>query len=399
MNKLVLRLLRQHLNRGQLVGFFLANLVGLIILLLGIQFYQDAAETLNGSDRLLPSDYLILSKPVQSDRLFSHGQTTFSKDEIARLRNQDFTKCLGQFTPAKFRVTASIHFGIELYTYIFFEAVPDEFLDVAPENWAFTPGESVLPIIIPRQYLGLYNAAFAQSQGLPQISEGGISRIPLSITVQGQGREEVYEGRIVGFSNRLNTILVPESFVSWGNEQYAQGLTADPSRLILQARNPSDPTLGEYIQQHGYQVEGGNKTNEGMAMLRLIASGVFALGLLISLLSAYLLMLSIYLLLQKNTKELTTLLLIGYSPRDIYRPYWWLTLGLNALALGLSVGIVLMLRSLYLAWGQAILPNLAGGSVLPMLGSGLGLLALCAMLFAWAIRKRILNLPAYGAIK
>lgn len=396
MNKLVLRLLRQHLNRGQLVGFFLANLVGLVILLLGIQFYQDAAKTINGSDRLLPSDYIILSKPVQSDKLFSRGATTFSKDEIIGLREQSFTKRLGQFTPAKFRVTAAIHFGIELYTYIFFEAVPNEFLDVSPEDWTFTPGQTVLPIIIPRQYLGLYNAAFAQSQGLPQISEAGISRIPLSITVQGQGREDVYEGRIIGFSNRLNTILVPKSFISWANSQYAQGIEAPPSRLILQAHNPSEPTIGEYIRLHGYQIEGGNTAGEGMAILRLIASGVFALGLLISLLSAYLLMLSIYLLLQKNTKELTTLLLIGYSPRDIYRPYWLLTFSLNALALVLSAGIVLILRSLYLAWGQAILPNLAGGSILPMLITGLALLVLCATLFAWAIRRRILNLPAYS---
>ena len=41
MNRLVWKLLRQHISVGQLTGFFLANLFGMMIVLLSIQFYQD----------------------------------------------------------------------------------------------------------------------------------------------------------------------------------------------------------------------------------------------------------------------------------------------------------------------------------------------------------------------
>ena len=36
--------------------------------------------------------------------------------------------------------------------------------------------------------------------------------------MRGNGRVEQYKGNIVGFSNRLNTILVPQSFMNWANK-------------------------------------------------------------------------------------------------------------------------------------------------------------------------------------
>ena len=41
MNRLVWKLLRQHISVGQLAGFFLANLFGMMIVLLSVQFYKD----------------------------------------------------------------------------------------------------------------------------------------------------------------------------------------------------------------------------------------------------------------------------------------------------------------------------------------------------------------------
>ena len=36
---MIWKLLRQHISVSQLAGFFLANLFGMIIVLLGVQFY------------------------------------------------------------------------------------------------------------------------------------------------------------------------------------------------------------------------------------------------------------------------------------------------------------------------------------------------------------------------
>lgn len=61
-------------------------------------------------------------------------------------------------------------------------------------------------------------------------------------------------------------------------------------------------------------------------------------------------MLSIYLLLQKNTTKLENLLLIGYSPAKVALFYQLLTLGLNAIVLVLSISIVLYVRGSYMDW-------------------------------------------------
>ena len=52
MNRLVWKLLRQHISVGQLTGFFLANLFGMMIVLLSIQFYQDVLPFYTQGDKI-----------------------------------------------------------------------------------------------------------------------------------------------------------------------------------------------------------------------------------------------------------------------------------------------------------------------------------------------------------
>ncbi len=109
--------------------------------------------------------------------------------------------------------------------------------------------------------------------------------------------------------------------------------------------------------------------------------------------SFYLLLLSIFLLLQKNSRKLETLSLLGYRPGRIALPYVALTLGLNlavwwgaAAALGHTVAV------------SAASRNDAGGYT----PSGVGLALLCGLVLALlltalnaaAIRRRIGRLGA-----
>lgn len=88
-------------------------------------------------------------------------------------------------------------------------------------------------------------------------------------------------------------------------------------------------------------------------------------GLFISILSFYILMLSIFLLLQKNTVKLENLLLIGYTPKQIAFPYNILTVSLNLLVLTLSVGGVTWLHSYYTEIISTLFPQIETGTLLP----------------------------------
>lgn len=400
MNALLLRLLKRHISPAQLLGFVLANLIGLGILLLGLQFYRDALTALSAKDSLMRADYLIISKQVSSG-LFGSRDNSFSAEEIADLEQQPFVAALGRFTPSKFQVSAGLGLGSTLggglSTYMFLEAVPDRFLDIKPSDWHWEEGQQEVPLIIPRSYLGLYNSAFAQSQGLPLLSEATIGAIPLGLELRGGLEEQHYRGRIVGFSNRLNTLLVPEHFIQQMNRRLAPEVPASPTRLILELHNPSDPAIALYLREHSYESEGERlASSQSMYFLRLLSGVVLGVGLLISALSAYLLLLSIYLLLQKNSRQLENLLLLGYSQRQLVLPYVLLTLVLNLLALLAALGLVLWVRGYYLEAASRLMPEELGASLLPTLLLGLGLLVGTTLINAVAIGRKVRSLRAFA---
>ena len=400
MNALLLRLLKRHISPAQLLGFVLANLIGLGILLLGLQFYRDALTALSAKDSLMRADYLIISKQVSSG-LFGSRDNSFSAEEIADLEQQPFVAALGRFTPSKFQVSAGLGLGSALggglSTYMFLEAVPDRFLDLKPSDWHWEEGQQEVPLIIPRSYLGLYNSAFAQSQGLPLLSEATIGAIPLGLELRGGLEEQHYRGRIVGFSNRLNTLLVPEHFIQQMNRRLAPEVPASPTRLILELHNPSDPAIVLYLREHSYESEGERlAASQSMYFLRLLSGVVLGVGLLISALSAYLLLLSIYLLLQKNSRQLENLLLLGYSQRQLILPYVLMTLVLNLLALLAALGLVLWVRGYYLEAASRLVPEELGASLLPTLLLGLGLLVGTTLVNAVAIGRKVRSLRAFA---
>ena len=396
MNRLVWKLLRQHISIGQLTGFFLANIFGMLIVLLSVQFYKDVLPVFTQGDSFMKKDYIIATKKISTLGSITGQSNTFSKDEIKELEAQPFTRSVGAFTPTLFKVSAGLGMeqtGIRISTDMFFESVPDEFVDVSLDKWHFDEGTQTIPIIIPRNYLNLYNFGFAQSRSLPKLSEGLMSLIQMDIMMRGNGRVEQYKGNIVGFSNRLNTILVPQSFMKWANENFAPNAEAQPARLIIEVSNPADSAIASYFQKKGYETEDG-KLDAGKTtyFLRLIVGIVLGVGLFISILSFYILMLSIFLLLQKNTTKLESLLLIGYSPNKVALPYQLLTVGLNVIVLVLSIGLVSWLCSFYIDSIRILFPQLETGSLWAAISMGILLFIVVSVINILAVKKKVLSI-------
>ncbi|NDV57919.1 ABC transporter permease [Bacteroides sp. 519] len=393
MNRLIGRLLRQHISVAQLTGFFLANLFGMVIILLGIQFYRDVTPMFTGGDSFMKGEYVIVSKKISTLSSFAKKSNTFSATDIEEIKEQTFTKSVGGFTPTLFNVSAGISMpeaGVQLSTAMFFESVPDEFVDIDLSKWQFDPNSGTIPIIIPRNYLNLYNFGFAQSRNLPKISEGIMGLIQMDIRLRGSGgQREGFKGNIVGFSNRLNTILVPQSFMDWANSKFASGIKAEPARLIIEVNNPADSTIAQFFYDKGYETE-DNKLDAGKTtyFLRLIVGIVLGIGIIITILSFYMLMLSIFLLLQKNTTKLESLLLIGYSPKQVSFPYQALTSVLSVLVLVIAIFLVVLARGYYLE----LLSSLSGAE-----SSGIWFTILIGMVVSlmvaainiWVIRRKV----------
>lgn len=348
---IIQRLLRKNLSMAQLVGFTLANFIGLLIVLLGLQFYTDVRSIWQDEDSFMQKDYLVINKRVSGSGLLTGERASFSADEIADIEKQSWVRKVGRFSSADYRLSASIEqAGRSMSTYMFFESIPSEFVDVDSDEWGYEEGDNVVPIIISKDYLSLYNFGFASSTGLPQFSETMIGSIPMRLRISSANGSAELQGRIVGFSNRLNTILVPQEFMDWSNQRYGRtaGARADPSRLIIDVSSPGDVKIKDYIAEHGYEIAGDKANSTASYFLNVATGVVLAIGAVITILSLFVLLLSISLLMQKNRQKMHSLIMLGYELKEVGRPYRQLVVAVNAVAYLLAAGAMLAMRMLYI---------------------------------------------------
>ena len=392
---LVWKLLRQHISIPQFAGFAFANLFGMLIVLFGFQFYQDVLPVFTQQDSFMKADYLIMSKKIGMGNTISGRTNTFSGSEIDDVSSQKFVKKVGKFTSTEYKVDASMGVnGVNvLNSELFFESVPDGFVDVPLKDWKYEPGSKEVPIILPRTYINMYNFGFAQSHSLPKISDGLVGMIDFEIFIQAGGKKEQFKGKVIGFSSRLNTILVPQAFMDWSNHEFAPEDHSDPTRLIVEVGNPADENISQYLDENGYEVETDKLDAEKTTyFLRMMVTMVMVVGLVISILSFYILMLSIYLLVQKNSSKLENLLLIGYSPANVSKPYQLLTMGLNIVVLIVAWVVLFFLRSYYMGFIETLFPDIDEGSMLPAILLGLVLFFIVSVLNIIAIRRKVMKI-------
>lgn len=238
----------------------------------------------------------------------------------------------------------------------------------------------------------MYNFGFAHNHSLPKISDGLVGMIDFKIFIHGNGRQDEYKGKVIGFSSRLNSILVPQSFMDWSNNTYAPDSKSDPTRLIVEVANPADERIAQYIDENGYDTENNNLDAEKTTyFLKLVVTLVMAIGGVISVLSFYILMLSIYLLVQKNATKLQNLLLIGYSPSLVAMPYQLLTIGLNFVVLLIAMIVLSLIRGYYMEVIETLFPDIEEGTIIPSLAVGLCLFALISVVNVIAVRRKVMS--------
>lgn len=353
MSTYINKLLRKNISWTQVIVFFFANLLGFTILLLSLQLYWDIFPIFSANDSFIGSQYAVITKRVNASSSYLSYKTSFSEQDISDLRNQSFSVSVNAFTPSKFNVKASLglaEVGIGMSTDLFFESVADNLIDVSTSNWRFDAEKRMLPIIIPRYYLNLYNFGFAQSKSLPKLTEDMVGNITMQIYISGNGMYEDFNGRIVGFSNRLNTILVPQDFMDYANSRYAEKSDISPSRLIVEVSGGKESEMVSYLSQKGYEVEGsGLDIGKSKHILFLVISIVLFVGVCITILSVYILILSVFLLIQKDKRKIENLFLIGFSTWKISRPYVALVLALNVCVMLVSFSLVYFAKLSYSA--------------------------------------------------
>jgi len=356
-------------SRAHLLWAFLGTLAGFVLLMSGIQFYIDIKSVLSQNRDLLDPEYIIINKKVGIGQTLGMVDAGFTEEEIEELADQPFADRVATFISNEFPVsgyTENERFP-DFYTELFFESVPDEYIDIKTEEWRWDPEEGTIPIIIPQDYLNLYNFGFAQSQGLPQIPKGVISVINFRIRLRGQGRGnyEDHPGRIVGFSNRIHSILVPYDFLTWANEKYGYFKMNDPSRVILVSKDPTDPEIIRFIEDKGYDtIREKLKSSRLNIILKFIISFLVVVAGIIIGLAFLVFLLSLQLMISRSAGKIRRLNKIGFHYREISKPYIVLLLillaGVTALSLLVTNLLTKQFSEMAMEWNLEIQPGLHG---------------------------------------
>ncbi|MDE5808322.1 MAG: hypothetical protein K2H76_09405 [Muribaculaceae bacterium] len=398
------RLLRKNISPARIAGFILSNFIGLAIVLGGLIFYLDARSIWDSEDSFIRSDYLVINKKVTSENTFK-GASSFSEDEVKEILGQPWVRKAAPFSTAGYRVKASLSQGGRgMSTAMFFESIPDEYVDVPKAQWSWKEGSDEVPLIISKDYLTLYNFGFASAAGLPQMSEGLMSGIPLSITLSDESGTNTVtlHGRVAGYSNRLNTILVPQNFMDWSNHllsgapdnsnnsnnsDSSNNSNKAPSRMIIDVNSPGDVAINGFLERHDYEVAGDKSAAAASFLLKLVVGIVLAIGGVITILSLFILMLSVSLLMEKNRDKLHSLLMLGYPLGKVGAPYCRIVIFASFGAAVLALAAAAILRGFYLKPLQGL--GAETGSFWPVIALCLILTAIIILFNIIAVKRKV----------
>ena len=105
---LIWKLLRQHISLSQFAGFFFANLFGMWVVMLGIQFYKDNLPVFTVEDSFINNNFLVVSKHITTVGTLSGRSNAFSSFDIEGVRKQQFSKKVGACTSSLYKVSAAM---------------------------------------------------------------------------------------------------------------------------------------------------------------------------------------------------------------------------------------------------------------------------------------------------
>lgn len=319
-NSLLKKLIKTGAGRTRFALAVVGLSVGLFLILSAVQIqvnYNDLLYSKSNQDSI--ANFLVINKAVTNA---TAGATTLSDSEIADLKKQSFVQAFGLLTPCSFKVSGeSISERIPFTTDLFFESVPDEFIDVKTKDWNWDENSQYVPIIASSTLLDMWNFGFASSQGLPQLTPEVASSIPVRINIRTPDFRYVsYYAHIVGFSDRISSVLVPQKFMEWANAKFGSTEHTKPSRVIIKTNDPGNPKLTTYLQEHGLTTD-ADKTrfSRYRQVVDFTVNISWITGALMLLFALLIFTLFIQLTIASCREEIILLVTLGAAPKQLQR--------------------------------------------------------------------------------
>jgi hypothetical protein len=296
------------------VGYF-GLWIGVAMLLVSIQLFINIQQLLkeNAPRKSGGYDFISISKTITNENMGKDN--SFTTTDLSNIKKQPSIADIAPLISNKFRVRATAGDLIPFSTDFFLESINDNFIDTVPPTFTWQPGQMVVPIILSSDFLEIYNV-FAPAQDLPQLSQKTISSINIFLECSGPYGTQNFKGNIVALSDRINSLLVPSSFMNWSNWRFMQDSAIHASRVYIKTKDANDPALISYLDQQGYHLNKDKvKFSRVKSILQNIVSALGVFGILVIALALMLFSFYLQLMIAKSKSNLQLLLTLGYSPR------------------------------------------------------------------------------------
>lgn len=338
-------------------GSWIALCIGILLLFIAVLAWFDFREILSskGKEDTMAS-YVVIGKQVTNESMGRDPEDNlFAPAEIKGLEQLKGVHEVGALNSNNFPVSASMGGSLSFYTEMFLGSVENKYLDIQPEDWSWQPGQPSLPIIMSNDFLNLYNYGFALSQGLPQLSQTSIKALPFEISIA-RGKEK-YRAQIVGFTDRISSVLVPQSFMDEMNTKYGISKARKPSRLIVKVKDPSDKDFISFLKEKKYTTnEEQLRWNRIRTVVQAIVTSVGGIALIVVGMALLSFILFIEITVQRAAGHIRLMKQIGYAPaalRRILNRFFlpWVSsavIAAGVMAVGIHVSMVLWLQKLEL---------------------------------------------------
>lgn len=318
LQQLLKKLIKNSAGQTKFVMALIGLSVAIVLILSAVQLQSNYVELLHGKNNQDSiANFLVVNKALTDQNV---GASSLTESELNNLKNQSFIESIGTLTTSRYK--ASIQSNSELfpfYTDIAFESVPQEFIDVNTKDWQWDEQSNFLPIIVPNQFLDFYNFQYSFSQNLPQLTPQVVKMVSFKVTLQGTGQTVSMNGRVVGFSNRISSMLVPQSFMDWANKKFVDASKKQqPSRVIIRTKDPGNPELSNYLKKEGL-ITDADKTrfSKYRQIVDLVVNISGITGLLMLAFALLIFSLFIQLTIASCKEEIALLILLGNAPKSL----------------------------------------------------------------------------------
>ncbi|HEV2830405.1 MAG TPA: hypothetical protein VGW31_00370 [Hanamia sp.] len=288
--------------------------IGVLLLLVSMQMFINIQQLLReNSPRKNGYDFISISKTITNENMGKDN--SFNASDLNQLKSVPQIEAISPLISNQFRVRATAGDVLPFSTDLFLESLDDDFIDTVPPTFTWQPGQAIVPIIFSSDFLEMYNV-FAPAQGLPQLSAKTISSVNIILDCSGPGGIQYFKGNIVALSDRINSILVPKTFMNWSNFRFSGDTTLHASRVYIKTKDANDPQLISYLDQQNYHLNKDKiKFSRIKSILQNIVSALGVFGILVIVLALMLFSFYLQLMMAKSKDNLRLLLTLGYSPK------------------------------------------------------------------------------------